>query len=222
MNEILQIKNLHKNFQKGKVKVLKNLNLSLHKQSALCITGGSGVGKSTFLHILGALDRPSSGEIFYYKKNLSQKSDKELSLWRREKVGFIFQFHYLLTEFTALENIMIAGQINKKPFKWTQQRAEYLCELTGIAERKNHFPSELSGGEQQRTAIARALMNQPEIILADEPTGNLDAKNTERILEIFMDLRVKFGITIVSASHDPLFAKTFPKVLKMKDGRLFS
>ena len=217
---ILNIKSVSKSFPKGKegIDVLKNINLTVKKKEAICITGGSGVGKSTFLHVIGTLDRPSKGEVFYYKKNLNLATDKELAEFRSQKMGFIFQFHYLLGEFNALENIMIAGQIGRKNFKRSKERAEYLTELVGIADRRKHFPSELSGGEQQRVAIARALMNEPEIVLADEPTGNLDAKNTTNILNIFFELKARFGITFISASHDPIFAKAFPKVLNMKDG----
>ncbi len=217
---ILKVRSLSKNFTKGEstVEVLKRIDLNVNKKEAICITGGSGVGKSTFLHILGTLDRPTKGYIFYYRKNLNALSDTELAEFRSKKIGFIFQFHYLLNEFSALENIMIAGQIAKKNFRESKKRAEYLIDLLEISTRKNHFPSELSGGEQQRVAIARALMNEPEIILADEPTGNLDAKNSMNVLDIFFELRARFGITFVSASHDPLFAKAFPRVLNMKDG----
>lgn len=217
---ILNIKSVSKSFPKGKerIDVLKNISLTVKKKEAICITGGSGVGKSTFLHVIGTLDRPSKGEVFYYEKNLNLATDEELAEFRSQKMGFIFQFHYLLGEFNALENIMIAGQIGRKNFKRSKERAEYLTELVGIADRRKHFPSELSGGEQQRVAIARALMNEPEIVLADEPTGNLDAKNTTNILNIFFELKARFGITFISASHDPMFAKVFPKVLNMKDG----
>ena len=279
MNEdILTIKALSKSFPKGEgtVEVLKNINLTIKQKEALCITGGSGVGKSTFLHIIGVLDRPTKGAVFYRGKNLNLATDKELANFRSAKMGFIFQFHYLLGEFNALENIMIAGQVgykasmnkasmnkaqtSKSPqpliggdsgvktvsgqdikktktqrsrrsflenirkkfwgqsFRESKERAEYLAELVGLSDRRKHFPSELSGGEQQRVAIARALMNKPEIVLADEPTGNLDAQNTTNILNIFFELKARFGITFISASHDPLFAKVFPKVLNMKDG----
>lgn len=269
--EILTVKSLSKSFPKGEgtIEVLKNISLTIKKKSAVCITGGSGVGKSTFLHIIGTLDRPTQGEVFYYRKNLNLATDKELAEFRSCKMGFIFQFHYLLGEFNALENIMIAGQVGERNlsrrniekrafpepfslkkkesvgkklsetqeavikkeslwknirnilgghFKESKERAEYLAELVGMADRKKHFPSELSGGEQQRVAIARALMNEPEIILADEPTGNLDAKNTTHILNIFFELKARFGITFISASHDPMFAKVFPTVLNMRDG----
>lgn len=219
--EILTIKSVSKNFPKGaeEVKVLKDISLTIKKKEAICITGGSGVGKSTFLNVMGTLDRPTSGNVFYYKQNLNLLTDIELAKFRSRKLGFIFQFHYLLPEFHALENIMIAGQIGGKSFKESKERAEYLMELLGIADRRTHFPSEMSGGEQQRVAIARALVNNPEIILADEPTGNLDAKNTINIVNIFFELKARFNITLVSASHDPVFSKAFPKVLVMQDGQ---
>ncbi len=220
MNDILRVNSMSKSFYKGngKIDVLKNISLIVKKKEAICITGGSGVGKSTFLHLIGTLDRPSKGEIFYYDRNLNLATEEELAEFRSRKMGFIFQFHYLLREFNALENIMIAGQIGKQNFQESKSRAEYLTELVGIADRRKHFPSELSGGEQQRVAIARALANEPEIILADEPTGNLDTKNTVNILDVFFELKARFGITLISASHDPVFAKAFPKQLHMKDG----
>ena len=220
---ILSVRSVSKSFSKlgRQVNVLRNISLDIKKKEAICITGGSGVGKSTFLHIIGTLDRPSKGEVFYYEKNLNLATDAELAGFRSGKVGFIFQFHYLLGEFSALENIMIAGQIGQKTFKESKERAEYLTELVGIADRGTHFPAELSGGEQQRVAIARALMNEPEIVLADEPTGNLDAKNTTNILNIFFELKARFDITLISASHDPVFARAFSKVLRMKDGAFY-
>ena len=218
--DILRVNSVSKSFKKGRaqIEVLKGIQLRVRKKEAICITGGSGVGKSTFLHIIGTLDRPTKGEVFYYEKNLNLASDEELARFRSQELGFIFQFHYLLGEFNALENIMLAGQIAGKSFKKVRERAEYLAELVGMTDRMKHFPSELSGGEQQRVAIARALLNEPSIILADEPTGNLDAKNTTNILNIFFELKERFGITFISASHDPLFAKSFPKVLHIQDG----
>ena len=218
--DILHVQSLSKHFIKGNIhiKVLKNINFRIQRRKAVCITGGSGVGKSTFLHIIGTLDRPSEGQVYYYKRNLSIATDTELAEFRSQKMGFIFQFHYLFNEFNALENIMLAGQIAGKAFKESMERAEHLTELVGLSDRREHFPSELSGGEQQRVAIARSLMNKPEIVLADEPTGNLDVKNSMQILDIFFELIERFGITLISASHDPLFAKHFPRVLNMKDG----
>lgn len=224
MNDILSMKSVQKNFSKGKktIEVLKSIDFKAQKKEAVCITGGSGVGKSTFLHVIGTLDRPSAGQVFYYDKDLNLATDKELAEFRNRKIGFIFQFHYLLSEFSALENIMIAGQIGGKNFKAAKERAEYLTDIMGIAHRQKHFPSEMSGGEQQRVAIARALMNEPEVILADEPTGNLDAENTINILNIFFELKARFDITLIAASHDPVFARAFPKVLVMKDGQFQS
>ena len=171
----------------GRVDVLKNISLVVHSGEAICITGGSGVGKSTFLHIIGTLDRPSTGRVFYFGRDLNKASDTERAEFRSQKMGFIFQFHYLLREFNALENIMLAGQAAQRPFKEVKKRAEYLMELLGLQDRQKHFPSELSGGEQQRVAIARALVNEPEIVLADEPTGNLDTRHSAQILDIFLN-----------------------------------
>ncbi len=220
--DILYVKSLYKSFSRGssEVEVLKDINLSVRRGEALCITGGSGAGKSTFLYMVGTLDRPTKGQVWYYKDNLSQADEARLCQFRSQKMGFIFQFHYLFNEFNAMENIMLAAQIAGQPFKESQKRARYLIDLVGLSHRSTHFPSELSGGEQQRVAIARALMNKPEIVLADEPTGNLDADNSTHILNIFSELRIRFGITLIVASHDPVFAKHFPRVLNMTDGYL--
>ena len=232
-NIILKVDSVSKSFYKGgtffkakdshhgemhSVEVLKNINLLVEEGEAICITGGSGVGKSTFLHIIGTLDRPSSGRVFYREKDLNKMSDSEHARFRSRKLGFIFQFHYLLREFTALENILLAGQVANRLLKDVKPRAEYLLEVLGLQDRSKHFPSELSGGEQQRVAIARALVNEPEVLLADEPTGNLDTRHSVQILDLFFELRARLNITLISASHDPVFAKAFPKVLKMKDG----
>ena len=220
MKYILNIKSLSKSFFKGseEVPVLKHLHLRVQKKEAICITGGSGAGKSTFLHIIGTLDRPTKGELFYYDQNLQKATDKELAYFRSSKIGFVFQFHCLLNEFNVLENIMIAGQIRGQNFKSAKEKAEHIMELVDLSHRARHFPAELSGGEQQRTAIARALVNDPEILLADEPTGNLDMKNTQNILNIFFKMRERFGLTLICASHDPLFSKAFPKAIKLRDG----
>ena len=215
---ILEAKNVHRHFLKGDKEVLKNISLKILKKDALCITGNSGVGKSTFLNILGTLDRPTQGEVFYRKKNLLLLSNKELARFRNQKMGFIFQFHYLMPEFTVLENVMVPGQIAKKNYKECRKRAKELIELLDLKPNENHFPSELSGGEQQRVGIARALMNEPEILIADEPSGNLDAHNTMNVINIFLELREKFDLTLVVASHDLQFSKAFPKVVNMRDG----
>lgn len=216
---ILKAVSITKTFQQGRLKILNNLSLEVQPKDAICITGPSGAGKSTFLHILGLLDTFYSGSLFYNNQNLSQADEEKKAQFRRQKLGFVFQFHYLLSEFNALENILIAGQIGEMSTKESKQRARQLTKLLDIDHRLSHFPSELSGGEQQRVAIARALMNQPEILLADEPTGNLDTKNSMKILDIIFELRERLGITLIVASHDSHFSKYFPKILKMRDGQ---
>ena len=219
---IYQIKSLIKNYQIGdqKLPILKGIDLKVPKGAAICITGPSGSGKSTLLHIMGALDRPSSGEILYHSRNLSQFTDEQQAFFRRNELGFVFQFHHLLGEFTVLENIMLPGYINKQSKKSCLERATFLAESLGLKERISHYPSQLSGGEQQRAAVARALMNKPEIILADEPVGNLDRKNSLVIQNLFFELQEKFNLTLVAVSHDLLFAEAFPLVLTLEDGKI--
>lgn len=219
---IYQIKSLVKNYPIGgqELPVLKGVDLKVPKGAALCIIGPSGSGKSTLLHIMGALDRPSSGEILYHSRNLSQFTDEQQAFFRRNELGFVFQFHHLLGEFTVLENIMLPGYINKQSKKACLERAAFLAESLGLKERISHYPSQLSGGEQQRTAVARALMNEPEIILADEPVGNLDRKNSLIIQNLFFELQEKFNLTLVAVSHDLLFAEAFPLVLTLEDGKI--
>ena len=218
---LLRAVSIRKDFFQGQkvLTVLQDLSLDIHKRDALCIVGPSGAGKSTFLQILGLLDSPTSGSVFYTNTNLSRANEEEKAGFRRDKIGFVFQFHYLLSEFTALENVMIAGQIGGMSRKKSKKEAERLLSLLGLKDRRRHFPSELSGGEQQRTALARALMNRPEILFTDEPTGNLDVKNSIKILDILFELRETLGIALVAVSHDLQFSKRFPKVLRMKDGK---
>ena len=219
---IYQIKALVKNYQIGdqEIPVLKGIDLKVPKGASLCITGPSGSGKSTLLHIMGALDRPSSGEILYHSRNLSQFTDEQQAFFRRNELGFVFQFHHLLGEFTVLENIMLPGYINKQSKKTCLERATFLAESLGLKDRISHYPSQLSGGEQQRTAVARALMNKPEIILADEPVGNLDRKNSLIIQNLFFELQETFNLTLVAVSHDLFFAEAFPLVLTLEDGQI--
>ena len=219
---IYEIKKLVKSYQmeSQELPILRGLDLSVQKGSALCITGPSGSGKSTLLHLMGALDRPSSGEILYRNRDLSEFTDEQMAFFRRNKLGFVFQFHHLLGEFTVLENIMLPGYINGKTKKICSERAGFLAESLGLKERLAHYPSQLSGGEQQRVAVARALMNEPEIILADEPVGNLDRKNGLIIRDLFFELQEKFHLTLVAVSHDTFFAEAFPSVLKLEDGKI--
>ena len=219
---IYEIKDLVKNYQTESqvLPILKDLNLKVKRGSAICITGPSGSGKSTLLHILGALDRPNSGKILYYNRDISEWTDEQMAFFRRDKLGFVFQFHHLLKEFTVLENIIMPAYIIGKSRKISLQRANFLAESLGLKDRISHYPSQLSGGEQQRVAVARALMNEPEIILADEPVGNLDRKNSLIIRNLFFELHEKFRLTLIAVSHSPFFAEAFSSVLKLEDGKI--
>ena len=222
MGNIYEIKDLVKNYQVGsqELSILKGLNLTVQKGSALCITGPSGSGKSTLLNLMGALDRPDTGEILYHNRDICKFTEEQMAFFRRNKIGFVFQFHHLLGEFTVLENIMLPGYINGQAKKDCLERAGFLAENLGLAERISHYPSQLSGGEQQRVAVARALMNEPEIILADEPVGNLDRENSLVIRDLFFELKEKFRLTLVAVSHDLFFSEVFPLVLKLEDGEI--
>ncbi len=217
---LMSAKQITKVFHQGdkNLRVLKGVDLNVHRGEALCILGSSGAGKSTFLHILGTLDSPTSGHVFFNGENLFLKNEKELANFRNKHLGFIFQFHHLLSEFNALENIMMPARIAGDSKSACKQRAEDLLGLMGLSDRATHFPSELSGGEKQRIAIARALMQKPDILLADEPTGNLDSDNGERIKNLFLKLQRELNLTIIVVTHDQNFAQSFPRVLKMKDG----
>jgi len=219
---IYEIRNLVKSYQTGSqvFPILKDLDLKIKKGSAICITGPSGSGKSTLLHILGALDRPNSGKILYYDRDICEWTDEQMAFFRRDKLGFVFQFHHLLKEFTVLENVMMPAYITGKPRKSSLQRADFLVKSLGLKDRVSHYPSQLSGGERQRVAVARALMNEPEIILADEPVGNLDRKNGLVIRDLFFELHEKFRLTLIAVSHSLFFAEAFSSVLKLEDGKI--
>lgn len=201
-----------------RLEILKGLTLDVYPGEALCIVGSSGAGKSTFLHILGTLDQPTAGQVFYKSEDLTKKSEEDLSRFRNKKIGFVFQFHHLLSEFTAFENIILPGRIGGVSPRDCRSRAERLLSILGISSRKHHYPSQLSGGEQQRVAIARSLMREPELLLADEPTGNLDTENSRRIQDLFFELKERLGITLVVVTHDQRFAGRFPRVKRMADG----
>lgn len=205
-NIVLQGKNLYKSFKKGSstVNVLVNFSMELKDKDFVAVVGPSGSGKSTLLHILGGLEKPDGGEIFYKDKNIhSEKSF--IDVFRNEHVGFIFQFHYLLNDFNALENVMMPALVMGKSRTEAKKDAEFLLSKVGLESRTTHFPTELSGGEQQRVAIARALVNNPQILLADEPTGNLDRENSISIFEIFKQLNDE-GLTILLVTHDNYLA----------------
>ena len=215
---MIKIENISKSYKK--LQVLKNINLHIQKSEVLAIVGASGAGKSTLLHIIGTLDRPDVGNVLFNDQNITQLSEKELSTLRNNKIGFIFQFHNLLPEFTALENVCLPAWIGKKDDKNTRERAKMLLEMLNLGERISHFPSQLSGGEQQRVAVARALINSPDIVLADEPSGNLDSKNAQELHHIFFDLREKFNQTFVIVTHNETLAKMADRTIVLQDGNI--
>lgn len=199
------------------VRVLHEVCLKIHNKEALCIMGVSGAGKSTLLHILGTLDEPTSGQVLYNGQDVYSFSSEKLASFRNKTIGFVFQAYHLLKEFTALENVMLPAQIAGE--SKIKDRAMELLEALGLDHRKNHLPKELSGGEQQRVAIARSLMQNPDILFCDEPTGNLDSRNEEIIKNMLLELNKKTGITLIVVTHDLGFSKMFSKVLNMKDGK---
>lgn len=202
----------------GELEILREISLDIHAGEAICIVGASGAGKSTLLHILGTLDRPSSGQLFFKGQSLLDMADEELAQFRNQEMGFVFQFHHLLTEFSALENVMIPARIAGVNKKEAALKAEEMLTLLGLQERLTHYPSQLSGGELQRVAIARSLINRPQVLLADEPTGNLDSKNGGIIQDLFFQLKQSMGLTLIVVTHDPQFSKKFGKVYRLSDG----
>lgn len=215
---MISCKNISKHY--GQLQVLKNVSVEIPSAQVVCITGPSGAGKSTLLHILGTLDTADSGEILYDGQGIMQYKDKELARFRNNNIGFVFQFHHLLPEFSALENVCIPGYLGGRPQDEVQQRAVYLLELLGLKERMEHRPSQLSGGEQQRVSVARALINKPKVVLADEPSGNLDTMRAEELHQIFFDLKNTLGQTFVIVTHNEHLAEQADIVFKMKDGEI--
>lgn len=203
----------------GSLQILKGLDFEVVAGEAVCILGASGAGKSTFLHILGTLDRPTRGKVYFQHEDLFAKSDAELSAFRCQRLGFVFQFHHLLSEFTALENVMLPGRIAGINSTDCKHRAQGLLEYLGMAHRLTHYPSQLSGGEQQRVAIARALFHKPILLLADEPTGNLDSENSQKIQDLFFQLKEEMGLTLVVVTHDTRFSARFRRSVRMADGQ---
>ena len=219
---ILSADDIHKKYVVGNntLEVLKGAELKLIEGEVLAVVGESGAGKSTLLHILGMLDRPTSGSLAINGEELVGKTDFELAVYRNQFVGFIFQFHHLLPEFNALENVQMPALINGKSTSETHDRAVYLLEQVGLSGRIQHRPGELSGGELQRVAVARALMNAPAIVLADEPSGNLDHKNSEMLHDLIWDLARDHGNTFVIVTHDTSLARRADRVVKLSDGVL--
>jgi len=202
------------------LKVLKGVDLKIEKGKIVSIVGASGAGKTTLLQILGTLSRPDGGLLNINGHNPLKMNEKELAAFRNKHIGFVFQFHHLLPEFTAFENVCLPGYISNKSKPEVEKRASELLNSLGLSERLQHKPNELSGGEKQRVAVARALINQPSVIFADEPTGNLDSKNQEELHELFFSLRDKYGITLVIVTHDRDFARMSDVIFEIKDGMI--
>lgn len=221
MSIILNAQKLSKSYQtnkKNKLDVLKNISVDIEENKISVIVGASGAGKSTLLHLLGGLDRPDDGKVLYEQKNIFEFNDDKLAKFRNENMGFVFQFHHLLPEFTAIENVAIPQMINGKNLKTALKDSKKLLEVVGLAKREDHKPAELSGGEQQRVAVARALSNNPKIIFADEPTGNLDSANSESIHKLLFELRDNLKKTFVIVTHNPDLMKLADVIFEIKDG----
>jgi putative ABC transport system ATP-binding protein len=222
MSDIIEAKNVEKIYNQGKpneLKVLKGIDLKVKKGEMLAVFGPSGSGKSTLLHILGCLDRPTKGKVYIEGKDVYRLSDDDLARIRREKIGFVFQQFNLINAFTALENVEMPMRLANMDKDKARERAIELLESVNLGKRLNHFPNQLSGGELQRVAIARALANEPLIILADEPTGNLDSKTGKEIIDLMTELNDR-GYTFIIVTHDPLIAKSAGRIIRIKDGKI--
>jgi lipoprotein-releasing system ATP-binding protein len=215
---MIKIKSIEKSY--GELKVLKGIDLEISEGEVLAICGASGAGKSTLLHIMGTLDKPDKGEIFFDNSSIFALNDTDLSLFRNQNIGFVFQFHHLLPEFTAVENValpaMIAGESKKNALK----KAQEMLQIMQLSERFLHKPSQLSGGEQQRVAVARALINNPKVVLADEPSGNLDTEHARKLHQLFFELRDKFNKTFVIVTHNEELANLSDRKIIIRDGKI--
>lgn len=213
---MIVVENLHKTYKN--LEVLRGINLEVKESEIVAIVGASGAGKTTLLHILGSLDKADNGKILINNINILTLTEKKLAVFRNQNIGFVFQFHHLLPEFTALENVSIPALIAKTSKKEALKKAETLLNFLNLSERLTHKPSELSGGEQQRVAVARALINSPKVILADEPSGNLDSENAKELHKLFFKLRSQFGQTFIITTHNKELATLADRVLTIKDG----
>ena len=224
METILELKNINKEFKQpdGKIVVLKKINIKLFKSQCIGLIGPSGSGKSTLLHIAGLLDKETSGQIYIKKKKCHNLSEENKNLIRKRYIGFVYQNFYLLNDFSAIENVIIPQILNGENFKKAEINAKSILTKVGLSKRLYNKPKELSGGEKQRVALCRAIANKPEIILADEPTGNLDKKNTVSIFQIIHDLMSEYKISFIIATHNLSLTKKFDKILKLSDGNLLS
>lgn len=215
---MIKIENLTKRF--GELEVLKGVDLHISKGEIISIVGPSGAGKTTLLQLIGTLDRPDGGSIRFNGEELGRMNSKRLAAFRNKHIGFVFQFHQLLPEFTALENIIMPALIAGRERKEAEKEAMKLLQIMGLKERAGHKPAEMSGGENQRVAVARALINHPDVILADEPSGSLDSRNREELHKLFFDLRDRFGQTFIIVTHDESLASFTDRTIRMRDGKI--
>lgn len=215
---MISLRDIHKSYDK--VEVLKGITLDIPKGEVVSIVGPSGAGKTTLLQIMGTLDRPDSGTVRYDDTDVFKLNDNKLSAFRNQNIGFVFQFHRLLPEFSMLENVALPALISGEPRNKALEKANNLIKYMGLADRASHRPSQLSGGECQRTAVARALINNPQVILADEPSGSLDTKNRRELHKLFFDLRRDMGVTFVIVTHDESLAADCDRIISMRDGRI--
>jgi lipoprotein-releasing system ATP-binding protein len=215
---MLTARNIYKKY--GAVEVLKGVEVTINRGEIVSIVGSSGAGKSTLLHILGTLDKADQGEVYLDNENITTLQGKKLASFRNKHIGFVFQFHHLLPEFTALENVCIPGWLSGKKRGIVKERADELLRLLGLENRTEHKPEQLSGGEQQRVAVARALINNPDVVFADEPTGNLDSTNAKELHNLFFDLRKQFNQTFLIVTHNEELAQLSDRIVHMKDGKI--
>jgi len=220
MSSILKAIDIHKNYQNGPevTEVLRGINLEVNQGEVVIIIGPSGVGKSTLLHVLGSLDKPSGGDVHINGQNVFELNDQKLARFRNENIGFVFQFHHLLPEFTALENVMLPGMMYNKDLERVKSDALKLLGEVDLDNRLNHKPGQLSGGERQRVAVARALINNPTLVLADEPTGNLDKHNSESLYRLILNINKKFNLTFIIVTHNELMAVQATRMIELEDG----